>query len=246
MPNLSKLPRIIETLRTQIQQGDYGKYGRLPSRVELAKQFQTTTETINKAIAHLQAEGLLTSSSTGKAVSINPIRTRVQGIASRFDLLLQQQGLTVIETNIAPPEKVSAMAVVADIFDIKEGTPLVRRYRRQGTEDTPYRLAENYYPANLVNDHMFSQVQQNERFDVLQAIKETYGKVIVRVHEDVLSRLPTKQEQELLQLVQYSPVLEVRRTCYAEDNTVVMFNRLLFVANLFVLSYDYLTDHWKH
>lgn len=245
MPNSSKLISIIETLRTQINTGDYGRYGRLPSRIELAKQFHTTTETINKAVAHLQAEGLLTTASKGKGVSINTSRTRIQGIASRFDLLLQQQGLSVLETNITPPEKVSATSEMASIFHIQEGMPLVRRYRRQGTVDTPYRLAENYYPVEFVDDYMLLQMQQDERFDVLRAIKERHGKVIVRVHEDVIGRLPTNQEQELLQLVQYAPVLEIKRTCYAEDATVVMFNNLLLVANLFLLSYDYSTDLWK-
>ncbi len=245
MPNSSKLTSIIETLRTQINAGDYGKYGRLPSRIELAKQFHTTTETINKAVAHLQAEGLLTSISKGKGVSINTVRTRIQGIASRFDLLLQQQGLSVLETNITPPEKVPATPDMASIFRIQEGMPLIRRYRRQGTVDTPYRLAENYYPVELVDDHMLLRMQQDEHFDVLQSIKEKHDKMIVQVHEDVIGRLPTHQEQELLQLVQYSPVLEIKRTCYAEDTTVVMFNNLLFVANLFLLSYNYSTDLWK-
>jgi DNA-binding GntR family transcriptional regulator len=89
-------------------------------------------------------------------------------------------------------------------------------------------------------------MQQDARLDVLQAIKEAHGKVIKRVHEDVIARLPTSGEQELLKIVRNTPVLEVKRTNYAEDDdtTVIMFNRLIFVASYFELSYDYITPLW--
>jgi DNA-binding GntR family transcriptional regulator len=81
---------------------------------------------------------------------------------------------------------------------------------------------------------------------VLIAIHEMYGKVIKRVHEDVIGRLPTSREQELLKIVRNAPVLEVQRTNYEEedDKTVMMFNRIIFVASHFVLSYDYTTPFW--
>ena len=80
-------------------------------------------------------------------------------------------------------------------------------------------------------------------FDVVLAIQRTHGKVIKRVHEDVIGRLPTSREQELLKTVRNAPVLEVQRTNYAadDDKTVIMFNRFIFVASYFVLSYDYVT-----
>ena len=80
----------------------------------------------------------------------------------------------------------------------------------------------------------------------LLAIKAAHGKVIKRVHEDVIGRLPTSREQELLKIVRNAPVLEVQRTNYAEDDdtTVIMFNRIIFVASHFVLSYDYTTPLW--
>jgi DNA-binding GntR family transcriptional regulator len=60
------------------------------------------------------------------------------------------------------------------------------------------------------------------------------------VHEDVIGRLPTQDEQDLLKIVRSTPVLEVHRTYFAEDDTtVMMYSRITFVASFFVLSYDY-------
>lgn len=240
----TKVENITNVLREQIVAGDFGRYGRLPSRTELAKQFNTTRETINKVVLQLQAEGLLVAKGT-RGVSINKPRMRIPGITPRFDLLLQEQGLTPVETNISIPEVVPAPLEVANAFSIEKDAPVVRRFRRQGTTIAHYRLAENFYSIELAGGAILKKMQEDDRFDVLQAIKEAHGKVITQVHEDVIGRLPTKEEQELLGIIRQAPVLEVLRTNYAEDNTVVMFNKLIFVASFFVLSYNYSVEHWK-
>jgi len=90
-------------------------------------------------------------------------------------------------------------------------------------------------------------MRQDERFDVLLAIKEAHGKAAKRVHEDVIGRLPTQLEQDILKIVRSTPVLEVHRSYYgADDKTVIMYSRIIFVASYFVLSYDYAANHVHH
>ena len=236
-----KVDHIADSFRQRILDGEYGTAGRLPSLRLLSQEYSTTHETMNKVVQRLQAEGLLTS--RGRAgVFVSKPRTRVPGITARFDLSLQEQGLTPVETNVDEPAIVAAPADVATVFGIDEGAQLVRYMRLQGTADTPYRLAENFYLVDLAGGSLLKRMQQNPRFDVLLAIKETHGKLIKRVHEDVIGRLPTSREQEWLKTVRDAPVLEVQRTNYAEDDiTIIMFNRIIFVASYFVLSYDYIT-----
>ncbi len=87
-------------------------------------------------------------------------------------------------------------------------------------------------------------MQRDERYDVLLAIKEEHGQAVVRIHEDVIGRLPTTREEELLNIVTYAPVIEVQRINYAVDDTVIMVNKIIFVASHSVLSYDYPVAHW--
>jgi DNA-binding GntR family transcriptional regulator len=240
-----KVDVIADAFRQRILAGEYGTSGRLPSLRLLAEEYGTTRETLNKVVQRLQAEGLLVSQ--GRAgVFVSKPRTRIPGITARFDLYLQEQGLTPVETNIDEPAVVAAPSEVAKVFGIAEGAPVVRRMRLQGTATIPYRLAENFYPVDLAGGSILEQMQKDARFDVLLAIKEAHGKVIKRVHEDVIGRLPTSREQELLKIVRNAPVLEVHRTNFAEDDdtTVMMFNRIIFVASHFVLSYDYTTPFW--
>lgn len=241
----TKVDIITDAFRQRILAGEYGTSGRLPSLRLLSEEFDTTHETMNKVVQRLQAEGLLISQ--GRAgVFVNKPRTRIPGITARFDLYLQEQGLTPVETNIEEPALIAAPADVAKVFGIAEGAPVVHRMRLQGTATTPYRIAENFYPVDLAGGSILEQMQKDARFDVLVAIQRAHGKVVKRVHEDVIGRLPTSREQELLKIVRNAPVLEVQRTNYAadDDRTVIMFNKLIFVASYFVLSYDYVTPLW--
>lgn len=236
---------VVDAFRKRILDGEYGTSGRLPSLRLLAEEYGTAYETMNKVVQFLQSEGLLISK--GRAgVFVNKPRTRIPGITARFDLYLQEQGLKPVESNVGESAVVPAPADVAKAFQIEEGANVVRRMRVQGTTTAPYRLAENFYPVELVEDALLKRMLQDARLDVLLAIKEAHGKVIKRVHEDVIGRLPTAQEQELLKITRSTPVLEVQRTNYAEDDdtTVVMYNRIIFVASYFVLSYDYTTSLW--
>jgi len=240
----TKIDVLVDALRERILSGAFGTQGRLPSLRMLAEDYHTTHETMNKVVQQLQAEGLL--SSKGRAgVFVNMPRTRIPGITARFDLYLKEQGLTPMEVNVGEPSIVSAPADVAKAMSIAEESPVVRRMRVQGTTTTPYRLAENFYPVDLVGDSILETMRSDSRFDVLLAIKQAHGIVIKRVHEDVIGRLPIALEQELLKIVRGAPVLEVRRTNYAEDDEkVIMYNRLIFVASYFELSYDYITPVW--
>jgi GntR family transcriptional regulator len=244
------VPEIAEALRDRILAGDFGQYGRLPVATDLANQYHVSRDTINRAIKQLQAEGYLESRGEGRrGVTISRSRVRVQGITARFDLELQNLGLTPVESNVDSPSIVPASDQVARALGIAEGTPVVRRFRKQGVEQeditTPYRLAENFYPTTLVDRSTLERMQEDDRLDVVLAIKEKHNKVPVRVHEDVIARLPTSRERELLNITPQTPVLEVNRINYAEDDTVIMVNKIIFVANLFILSYDYPVGHWK-
>src|SRR5262249_14448266 len=162
--------------------------------------------------------------------------TRIPGIGPRFDHYLKQLGLEPVVSTIATPGVVPASPDVAEALGVPENTLVVHRIQRQGTTTAHYRLVESLYPGQLAGGSILERLQQDERFNVLLAIKEAHGKAVKRVHEDVIGRLPLQREQDLLKIVRSTPILEVHRIYYAEDDkTVIMYSRVIFVASYFVL-----------
>lgn len=240
-----KVDTITNVLRERIEKGVYGTEGRLPSLRMLAKQFDTTHETMNKVVQRLQAEGLLLS--YGRAgVFVGPKQTPILGLTRNFaQYLWDYRGETLIEEDLARPSMIPAPLDVAGKLGVAENALVVRRYHRQGTEKGFYRSVESYFPGQLVGEEVLEQMQQDERFDVLAAIKRLHGLEVRSVHDDVLARLATSEEEKLFSIVRNAPVFDVRRTSYGadEDGPVLMFNRLILVASQFVLSYDYI-PYW--
>jgi len=239
-----KVNDITDALRKRILGGEFGTGGRLPSLRMFAEQYGTTQQTINTAVQRLQSEGLL-SSLGRQGVFVQRQRERIPGIVPRFDLYLKEHNMEPMETNITLPELVPAPADVAKALSIAEGVPVIHRLRCQGTTVTHMRLAENFYPVALVDDHILKQMQEDESFDVLIAIKDKYGKVVSHAAEKVIARFPTEEEHELLKINRNTPVLDVRRTNTDEDGTVIMYNRITFVASYFELAYSYDVSYWK-
>jgi DNA-binding GntR family transcriptional regulator len=240
-----KVSDITDALRKRILNSEFGTGGRLPSLRMFAEQYHTTQQTMNTVVQRLQAEGLLTSLGR-QGVFVHMPRTRIPGLVPRFDLYIKELGMEPVETNVIKPEIVPAPLDVASALGISEGASVVHRLRRQGTSVTHMRLAENFYPVALVDDYILGEMQKNESLDALAAIKDKYGKVIKYVHEVVIARFPSEQEQDLLKINRSTPILDVRRTNKDEDGTVVMYNRISFVASYFELEYDYQSPHWKN
>lgn len=239
-----KVSDITDALRKRILAGEFGTGGRLPSLRMFAQQYGTTQQTMNAVIQRLQAEGLLLSLGR-RGVFVHMPRTRIPGIVPRFDLYIKELGMEPVETNVVKPEVVPAPADVARALGVAEGASVVHRLRRQGTTVAHMRLAENFYPVALVDDYILGQMQKDERFDVLLAIKDKYGKSVKRVHETVVSRFPSEEEQELLKINRNTPVLDVRRINSDADGTAIMYNCITFVASYFELIYDYDVPHWS-
>lgn len=234
-----KVNDITDALRKRILNKEFGTGGRLPSLRMFADQYGTTQQTMNVVVQRLQSEGLL-SSLGRQGVFVSMFRTRIPGIRMpRFDLYLKEMGLEPAEINLENPGIVPAPIDVAQAFGISEGTPVVHRLRRQGTTTVHMRLAENFYPTALVDSDMLAQMQQNDSFDALLAIANKTGKKIKPIHEMVISRFPSEDEQGSLKINRSTPVLDVRRISKAEDGTVIMYNRITYVASYFELSYDY-------
>lgn len=234
-----KAEAIVSSLQEQIKRGDYGTKGRLPSIAEIAREFNVARNTAYNAVNLLQSTGIVVMK--GNAYYANYPIMRVSG-APLFDKYLEQQGLVPVTDNIIEPEIVSMPADIAAMFGMQEGVHVIHRMRRHGTIDIAYRLAENWYPIDLAGDYL-EAMKQNPDLNVAGEIRKNKGVAIATRHDDVIARLPTAKEAELLRIIRTTPILDVRRKFLAEDGRVIFVSNQALVGAFFQLSYD--SEHHK-
>lgn len=242
---VSKTDELIRQLRERILSGEFGRGGRLPSFRALAVKYNTTQETMNKVMQALQAEGWLLSMGP-KGLFVTMPRMRFPGLTKNFYHYLKDQGFDAFEEHIEPASIREAPIEVSSSMLLPEKTMLVRRFRRYGVGGIIYRISETFFPKSFISDEMFKKINEDIHYDLVSDIKQKFGKLITDVHEELLSRFPTEFEQENLKIVRTNPVLDIKRTSFADNKkTAIIFAHSILNANHFVLTYDYPAKHWS-
>jgi GntR family transcriptional regulator, phosphonate transport system regulatory protein len=103
--------QVSEGLAADIRSGRYGIDDRLPPSTELARRFQVNRHTVLKAIAHLQAEGLLRMErGRGSYAVVNPVPFGL-GSQQWFELNLREHNRIPTRTIISMEEKPASTEV---------------------------------------------------------------------------------------------------------------------------------------
>lgn len=241
----TKVDTIIDGIRSRILSGEFGEEGRLPSFRKLVAEYETSQETMNKAMQALQAEGLLLSAGA-KGVYVNNARLRIPGIVVDFSEYLKEQGLSPKSEFLATPEIIQPPQDIMHQMKLKKGQLTLCRQRKQGTDNSIFRLVIEYFPMQFINDEMLEQIKKDPTYNILNAIKKYFNKNIGYTEEELISRLPTTFEQEKLQIVRTNPVIESKRINLTADKKVaLLYYHKILNANHFLLTYKYSIDYWK-
>ncbi len=231
-----KIESLANELREQIKQEEFGTRGRFPSVTQLAKTHQVARSTVYAAFLLLQAEGLIYTKDN--SFFVNPAIPLTTIPTPTFEQVLKSHGLRPFVRNLIEPEIIVMPDEIASIFKQERGLHAIHRWRVQGKEDIPIRLSEYWYPEELAGKYL-KDMSDDPEFDTLEAIKKDLGIKRQLVHDEVLARIPSKQEATLLSIPRSGPVQEVRRTNRTLENTVLMHHRIVFVGPFSILQYDY-------
>lgn len=239
-----KVDSLVDTLRARIHSGEFGDE-KLPSFRELATEYQTTQETMNKAMQALQAEGALISRGT-KGVFVNKQRIRVPGMVANFYEEYLKLDTDPIQVLITKPRIIQPSKELAKRMQLTQKDKILERVRKQGTKDITFRLVYEYFPMSLITPTMLEEIYNDPHYHIINAIKENFEKTIQHTHEELIARLPTLEEQKELQIVRTNPVIYTELTHFTEDKKLVICcNNKTMNANQFLLTYDYSVNYWN-
>lgn len=197
---------IARRLESDIAERRLAAGDKLPTEQQLCAEFRTNRHTVRRALAHLQARGLVeTTQGRGSFVRRPSIVYQI-GRRTRFSNLMQQQAANP-STRTLMLEVRPANPVVAAALGIKAGAPAVFVERMGFANDLPISIASHWFSSARLPGF-------RRRYAATLSITQTLADCGVadytRLRTTISARLPTPAEIELLGLPRYIPLLVTR------------------------------------
>ncbi|MGW0625984.1 GntR family transcriptional regulator [Streptomyces sp. NPDC002758] len=252
-PKAPKWRELADRYAEQIKSGDLKPDDQLPQIRDLVEAGEGSKETVHRAYKALEAEGLVTMTRGHGTVVRRKAPLKRLGIA-RYDKAKWRDGdeVAFIADRVASGRaydrneqtqtvsRVKAPAAVAAAHGLPEGADVYARARlvKEGTQPT-HTLTSYYRPEHVEGTRIVNPTPgpagRGGGFRVLYDA----GYEIDHMTEELFARVPTAEEAQLLQLSPGEWVVELHRTTYTADGTVVEFAIGVHAATRFAWSYDF-------
>ncbi|MEK1939431.1 MAG: GntR family transcriptional regulator [Pseudomonas sp.] len=200
--------QIAQQLLTEIQQGQFGALGKLPSEAELVERFQVSRVTIRLSLAKLEEDGVVErKQGKGTFVAAQQVRHDLDALRSFHDSLLLQ-GLKpsmrmLKQRAVAVPEE------LAGLFSER----CINVERLHFVDDEPIAFARSYLTAELAEVD-WQSVEQEPLYSVLERVT---GKPVIRADMAIRAREADKALAEHLGVKRGTALLVMQRTSWFED-----------------------------
>ncbi|MCX4909003.1 GntR family transcriptional regulator [Streptomyces sp. NBC_00878] len=132
--------------------------------------------------------------------------------------------------------EVPATSAVAELFGLSEGEAVVVRRRVMYLGDEPSELTDTYYPVDIARGTRLAGTAKI-RGGAVTLLAEL-GYVGVRVREDVVARMPSAEERDVLRTASDEPVLELTRLTLDRDGRPIQVDRMVMPAHRQQLRYE--------
>ncbi|MFE0519380.1 GntR family transcriptional regulator [Streptomyces sp. NPDC058954] len=209
--------------------------------------------TVHQAYKALEAEGLVTSTRGHGTVVRQRAALKRLGIA-RYDKVKWRDGdeVAFIADRVASGRaydrneqtqtvsRVEASDLVAEGLGVPVGSPVYARARlvKEGAQPT-HTLTSYYRPEHVEGTHIVDPTPGPAGRGGGYKVLYDAGYEIDHMREALFARVPTADEVKLLQLPPGEPVVELHRTTYTADGTVVEFAVGVHAASRFAWECDF-------
>lgn len=239
--------QVAARLRREITSGEYaGDQAKLPSESELMDKYGVARDTIRRAVASLQADGLVNVvHGRGTFVRTPPLRLP----SSRFGQQARKPGIGPFELacqlaevpghgEVVTVENIPADDDVAIGLDVELGAPVIHRQRHMhaGDPDRVIQIQDGYLPADLVAGTVLAGREKIR--DGIYAALDSIGYPVHFSTETVSARMATPDEAKILGIRNGIPVIVIRRSSYGPDGQIVEWSRVVAAADANEFVYE--------
>lgn len=197
---------ITAALEAEISERRLAPGDKLPTELQLCEQFKANRHTVRRALAHLQARGLVESTQGRGSFVRKPSIIYQIGRRTRFSDALEQQAANP-STRTLTLEIRPADPLVAAALGIRAGAPTIFVERLGFANEQPVSVACHWFPAERLP--LF-----RKHFEQSKSITETLAACGIadytRLRTKISTRLPLPHETALLNLPKHIPLLITR------------------------------------
>ncbi|MFE1765281.1 UTRA domain-containing protein [Streptomyces angustmyceticus] len=129
----------------------------------------------------------------------------------------------------APPE-------IAELLGVAEGENVVVRRRVMYVDDAPCELTDSYYPVRIARGTRLAGTARIPGGAI--SFLAGLGYVGARVQEDVVARMPGREEREALRTGDDEPVLQLTRVTLDAHDRPIQVDRMAMPGRLQRLRYE--------
>jgi GntR family transcriptional regulator len=236
-----KYHRIADALRAEIQSGKLQPGDQLPAETTLTDRFNVALPTLRQAIGVLRAEGLI-ESRHGIGTFVKDGRRRQRRSRNRYGRARGDKKLlsSDFEHRIIFAGRQQVPQHIAEAMNVAPGTEVVVR-RRNLYDKTDGRLEEigaSYIPVEIAGGTYLEKPTVVPKALFL-CVEDLSGKLYAQARDSWVSRLPTAEESDLLNLAPGMPVLHVVHTARSVDGDVLEVSESVWPADRVMLIDEY-------
>lgn len=220
--------RIVDDIRADIDSGALRPGAPLPSYRQLMATYDVSTQTAQRAIGILKAEGIV-ESRAGKGVFVRP----------RPNLLSRMISPTVVESLNGDPVDMTARRSsppkdVAEALGVGEDEKLVAAQALLVADGQFVEILTSYFPPQVT---VLEPALAAPEGGLLAELRRQ-GSVPRRITEDVQTRMPTPEEARILRLSVGVAVFRVLRSVLADDGSVLGIQTSVLAGDRYQLRYE--------
>ncbi|MTI54464.1 GntR family transcriptional regulator [Geosporobacter ferrireducens] len=205
-----------ETLKKQIQSGERKPREKIPSEINLAKEFDVSIITARKAVNLLAEEGFVEKKQgKGTFVAAQKYTRNLSDVIS-FSEVCRLNG-TVAGSQLLESKFIEADKKTLDRLERPEGEMVLYIERLRFVDNEPIVIEKNIFSiaySFLINEDL----DNNSMFDIL---KRRSGTEVARSSRTIEICRATQQEAQLLKITKGSPLLLIKSIAYSTENKPV-------------------------
>ncbi|MGF9695901.1 MULTISPECIES: trehalose operon repressor [Paenibacillus] len=215
----NKFIRIYEDIAAHIRTGEIEAGTMLPSELDLSESYQTSRETIRKALKMLYEEGYIQKiQGKGSVVlDIRKIDFPISGLVSFKELAKKMGHRAKTQVEVFEDQKVDQSLFKTIHFGMDEQVWKIARVRNVDGERVI--LDKDYISQRLVPG-LSKEICNNS---IYEYIEEELGLSISFAKKEILVEEPTEEDRRLMDLDGFHNVVVVRSQVYLEDASPFQF-----------------------